>query len=193
MLDSSYWKDATTTAPYHLDVHEVPSTRTTSRRSSLSTAEGVVERADGSLLRIAGDSVVTLRHEVSGDFPLSLLLGRRIRVTLLNVADIDGLTQTLTITGADRRLLLIAHSGRVRGLTHRLATFDVYVALSQRDGGPLVFGTARLRSIVRVGDHVRVQDGDEGYVLQFASRSGGSASYALAIEDLWNGPPSTRR
>ncbi|HEY2510947.1 MAG TPA: hypothetical protein VGI39_08830, partial [Polyangiaceae bacterium] len=170
-----------------------PASRTPSRRSSLSTAEGVVERVDGELVRIVGDSVTALRHSVPADFPLSLLLGRRIRVTLLNVADIDGLTQTLTITGADRHPLLIAHSGQVRGITHRLAALDVYVALSQRDGGPMVFGTARLRSIVRVGDHVRVRDGDETYVLQFESRSGSSATYALGLEDLWNGPPSTLR
>jgi hypothetical protein len=114
-------------------------------------------------------------------------------VTLLNVLDVDGLSQTLTVTDSGSRLLLVAHAGQTRGVTHTLGKLHVYVALSQRTQGPMVFGTSRLQSIVRVGDHVRVRDGEEVFVLQFQSRCGSAARYAIGVEELWQGPPSTKR
>ena len=57
----------------------------------------------------------------------------------------------------------------------------------------MVFGTARLQSLLREGDHIRVRDGDDAYVMHFESRRGTSATYAIGAEELWRGPPSTKR
>jgi hypothetical protein len=57
----------------------------------------------------------------------------------------------------------------------------------------MVFGTSRLQTIVREGDHVRVRDDGETFVLHFAARLGNEATYAIGREDLWRGPPSTMR
>ena len=200
MLDSQQWKIAASpksgsaAMPFHLDGDAIPSTRSSSRRSWISTAEGIVERVERSVLSIGGDTRLSLRHSVPGSFELSGLLGRRVRVTLLHVASLDsGLTQTLTITGCEGRLLLIGHSGEARGTSHALGSLHVYVALSQRPEGPMVFGTSRVQSLLRQGDHVRVREGDDTYVMQFESRRGTKATYAIGAEELWRGPPSTKR
>jgi len=79
----------------------------------------------------------------------------------------------------------------VKGNAHQLGKLAVYVALSQRPGGPMVFGTARLQSLVRVGDSVRVRDGEDIYVLHFHARpataaTANGAAYVIASEDLWS-------
>ncbi len=195
MLDSRHWKSAETAAalPFQLDGDAIPTSKSSSRRSWVSTAEGVIERVERGAIRI-GDSRALLRHSIPASFEMSALLGRRVRVTLLHVVAVDsGLAQTLTVTGVDGELLLVAHAGEVRSIAHRLGDLQVYVALSQRPGGPMVFGTARVQAIVREKDHLRVRDDDETYVLQFESRAGNSATYAIGREELWRGPPSTRR
>jgi hypothetical protein len=198
LLDSRNWREAHEAAklPFHLDGDAVPATRTNSRRSWISTADGVVCRAGQGELWIEkdADEVVSLKHSVSRSFELNVLLGRRVRVALLHVSSADaGLTQTLTISDNDANPLLIAHAGEARGLSHWLGSTLVYVALSQRHGGPMVFGTSRVQSIVRAGDHIRVRDDDETYVMEFESRRGTEANYAIGIEDMWNGTPSTLR
>lgn len=196
MLDSRHWKSAevASTMPFQLDGDAVPTSRTTSRRTWVSLAEGVVSRVSGSQLWIDDDVPVSLRHSISPDVDLRLLLGRRVRATLLHVAALDaGLTQTLTIAASDEAPLVIAHAGLVRGVAHTLGKTTVYVALSQRPGGPMVFGTARVQSLVRLGDHVRVRDGETTYVMSFQSRGTHDATYVIADESLWRGPPSTRR
>jgi hypothetical protein len=198
LLDSQHWKVASVAEkmPFHLDGDAVPTSRTSSRRSWISTAEGIVAKVERSLVWIDGDSFVSLRHSLPASFELSALLGRRVRVTLLHVASLEaGLTQTLTIAGSDGKVLAIGHAGEARGISHTLGGLHVYVALSQRPGGPMVFGTSRLQSLVRQGDHIRVRqhDDDDGYVLQFESRRGREATYAIGAEDLWRGPPSTKR
>ncbi len=195
MLDSRHWKSAEAVAsmPFQLDGEAIPTSRSSSRRAWISTTEGIVEAVEGNVVRV-GEARSVLRHSVPGSFDLAVLLGRRIRATLVHVATIDGgLTQTLTMAAASGELLLLAHVGDVRGQTHTLAKLVVYVALSQRPRGPMVFGTARLQTIVRQGDHVRVRDGDETFVLQFDARRGNAATYAIGREDLWKGPPSTMR
>jgi hypothetical protein len=195
VLDSRHWKSAEAVAqmPFQLDGDAIPTSRSTSRRTWISTGEGVVLDVVGNALRL-GESRTLLRHSVPSSFDLGGLLGRRVRVTLVHVASLDaGLAQTLTIAGTEGEPLVIAHAGDVRGLMHVLAGLTVYVALSQRPRGPMVFGTSRLQTIVREGDHVRVRDGDEAFVLHFESRSGNAAMYAIGREDLWRGPPSTMR
>jgi hypothetical protein len=194
VLDSRHWRSAEAVAsmPFQLDGEAIPASRSSSRRTWISTAEGIVERVEGSTLRI-GETRSILRHSVPPTFDLAALLGRRVRTTLVHVATPDGLTQTLTISGAGGELLLLAHVGDVRGVTHTLAKLVVYVALSQRPRGPMVFGTARLQTIVRQGDHTRVRDDGETFVLHFESRRGNEATYAIGPEDFWRGPPSTMR
>jgi hypothetical protein len=202
LLDSQYWKmvHADAQVPFHLEGEAVPTSRSNSRRTWISTADGVVDRVtsgagpQGSSLSVDGESRVSLRHSVSRSFELGPLLGRRVRITVLHVSSLDaGLTQTLTIAGYDGNALLIAHSGEVSGLSHVLGDLHVYVALSQRPGGPMAFGTSRLQSLVRKGDHIRVRDDDDMYVMEFESRRGREATYAIGIEDMWRGPPSTTR
>jgi hypothetical protein len=196
LLDSRHWKLAPTAAraPFELDGDAVPGFQTATRRTWISTAEGILARVAGSVVWIEGDNAVQLRHSLPSSFDLGVLLGRRVRVTLVHAFGSDGgLTQTLTIAGCDGRALLIAHAGDVRSAAHQLGSLQVYVALSQRVDGPMVFGTRRVQSLVRAGDHVRVRHEGDGYVMQFQSRSGERASYAIACESLWRGPPSTRR
>ena len=196
LLDSAHWKGAQAAAkmPFHLDGDAVPTSRTSSRRTWISLAEGIVERVERSILRIDGEAPITLKHSIPASFDLSALLGQRVRVTLLHVATVEsGLTQTLTIAGCDGRVLVLGHSGEARAISHALGELQVYVALSQRPGGPMVFGTSRLQSLVREGDHIRVRDGDDAYVMQFESRRGREATYAIGAEELWRGPPLTMR
>jgi hypothetical protein len=213
VLDSRHWKSAEVVAsgsdlwpaqpdskgrranglPFQLDGEAIPTSRSSSRRTWISTTEGVVMRQEGGTLRI-GETHATLRHSVAPTFDMGALLGRRVRATLVHVASIDsGLAQTLTISGASGELLILAHVGDVHGLTHTLSKLVVYVALSQRPRGPMVFGTSRLQTIVREGDHVRVRDDGDTFVLHFAARLGNEATYAIGREDLWRGPPSTMR
>lgn len=196
LLDSRHWKEAyeASKLPFHLDGDAIPASRTSSRRSWISTTDGIVSRVGAGTMWIEGDSLASLKHSVPASFELNLLLGRRVRVALLHVSSVDaGLTQTLTISDGDAKPLLIAHAGEARGLSHWLGNTLVYVALSQRPGGPMVFGTSRMQSIVRTGDHIRVRDGDETYVMEFEWRRGREATYAIGLEDLWKGPPSTKR
>jgi hypothetical protein len=180
--------------PFQLDGDAIPTSRTSSRRAWISTADGVIVRVSGGVVCIEGDTTVSLRHTLPAQLDLCALLGRRVRVTLVHVATIDGaMTQTLTIAGCDGNPLLIAHDGTVRGNAHVLGKLQVYVALSQRPGGPMVFGTSRVQSLVRAGDHVRVRSDDDVYVMCFHSRGQNEARYAIAEESLWRGPPSTRR
>jgi hypothetical protein len=194
MAKSAQMTEAAARMPFHLDGDAVPTSRTSSRRSWLSTADGIVCRVEESILQIEDESIVSLQHSISRTFELNLLLGRRVRIALLRTSGLDGgLTQTLTVAGYDGSPLVIAHSGEVRGLSHALGDILVYVALSQRPGGPMAFGTSRLQSLVRVGDHIRVRDGDDAYVMQFDSRREREAAYSIGAEELWRGPPSTKR
>jgi hypothetical protein len=46
---------------------------------------------------------------------------------------------------------------------------------------------------VREGEHIRVRNGGAAYVMEFESRRGREATYAIGVEELWRGPPSTVR
>ncbi len=199
MLDSRHWKTAEIAAsmPFQLDGDAVPTSRSSARRAWISTAEGVVARASGATMWIEGDAPISLRHSLPGVVDTGMFLGRRVRATLVHVSTIDdgasALSQTLTIAAHDGTPLLIAHVGLVRGIAHTLGKQTVFVALSQRPGGPMVFGTARVQSLVRAGDHVRVRVEDDVYVMHFESRGASTASYVIVDESIWRGPPSTRR
>jgi hypothetical protein len=196
LLDSQHWRvaRATGTLPFHLDGDAIPASRTNLRRTWISTAEGVVTRVERQAIVIDGEPAVSLKHSITASFDLGALVGGRVRVTLLNVATHDsGLTQTLTVTGEGGDLLVLGHSGEAKAVSHTLGDLDVYVALSQRPGGPMVFGTARLQSIVREGEHIRVRSANASYVMELESRRGREATYAIGAEDLWRGPPSTLR
>ena len=189
MLDSRHWKLAETQLPFQLDGDMVPTSRTSSRRTWISSAEGSIARIGEGHAWIEGEHSAALRHALPEQIDLAPLVGRRVRITLVHTApsaayDV-GITQTLTIAGTDGRIYVIAHSGHVRGNAHTLGKVSVYVALSQRPGGPMVFGTARLQSLVRVGDSVRVRDGEDLYVMCFHARlANGTASYVITRGEL---------
>lgn len=195
MLDSHQWRDASAARKgFRLEGESIPTGQGASRRSWISTAEGVVVRVEGSQVRLDGPPPVTLEHAVPASFELGPLLGRRVRVAIMHATAADGGTsQTLTVSGYDGMALLIAHTGEVRGVSHVLATVHIYAALSQRPGGPMAFGTAKVQALVREGNHIRVRDDDEMYVMQFESRRGREATYAIGLEDFWRGAPSTMR
>lgn len=193
MLDSRHWKAAEPVAsmplPFALDGDGVPTSRSSTRRTWITSAEGVVAHVGDAHLRIEGEQVVALRYALPEGTNLLPLLGKRVRVTLVSTTAPDGgITQTLTLSGDDGRLYLVAHAGHVKGNAHALGKLSVYVALSQRPGGPMVFGTSRLQSLVRVGDSVRVRDGESVYVLHFQSRhsNGIAASYVIANDAVWS-------
>jgi hypothetical protein len=173
---------------FELDGDAVPTSHTSSRRTWISSAEGIAARIDGPRLWIDGETSLSLRHSLPDSVDLGPLLGKTIRATLVHVVAGDGsIAQTVTICSADGKLQIIAHAGVVKGTAHTLGSLPVYVALSQRPGGPLVFGTARLQSLVRVGDHVRVRDVDDEYVMCFTSRTMACATYVIANSKLWIG------
>jgi hypothetical protein len=189
LLDSRHWKNHDTLLPFQLDGDAVPTSRTASRRTWITSVEGGVSRVGEAHAWITGEHDVALRHTLPAEVDLTPLIGRRARVTIVNTAAPDGgVTQSLTITGTggDARLYLVAHAGHVKGNAHMLGKLPVYVALSQRPGGPLVFGTARLQSLVRVGDSVKARDGDDTYVLRYQSRpTSGNVAYVIANLEVW--------
>jgi hypothetical protein len=189
VLDSRHWKLAEASLPFQLDGDSVPTSRTTSRRTWISSAEGRITSVGEGHAFIEGEHSAALRHSLPAYVDLTPLIGRRVRITLMHTAPSlaadAGVTQTLTIAGTDGRLYVIAHAGHVRGNAHTLGKVSVYVALSQRPGGPMVFGTARLQSLVRVGESVRVRDGEDLYVMSFQSRpANGTAAYVITSGEL---------
>jgi hypothetical protein len=189
VLDSRHWKLAEASLPFQLDGDSVPTSRTASRRTWISSAEGRITRVGEGHAWIEGEHSAALRHALPAHVDLAPLVGRRVRITLMHAAPSlatdAGVTQTLTIAGTDGKVYVIAHSGHVRGNAHTLGKVSVYVALSQRPGGPMVFGTARLQSLVRVGESVRVRDGEDLYVLYFEARpANGNASYVITRGEL---------
>ena len=108
-------------------------------------------------------------------------------MTLLDEAlPAGGTGQTLTLTGDDGRLWLIARYGVVRGDTHALCGTELRAALSQRAEGPLMIGTPELQWLVQAGGSVKIPCGAQQLVLHFLARAAnGCAAYLVADAAVW--------
>jgi hypothetical protein len=188
VLDSASWRCVEVVPPISFSLEGRTSVRR-ARRSSIAVVEGLAaELSDGALVIDDGDEL-RLRYTLPAFFDLRPLLGRRIRVTLRSTPLAAGPTeQLLTIADHAGRTWMIAHFGPLEGETHVVGETRLVAALSQRPGGPMVFGTKELQSIVHIGEHVAVHDGQHELVMHFVARTPlGYAAYAIVDRALYRG------
>ena len=155
-------------------------------RSLVASAEGVASGDDGERLSFGERGAASLAYSLPASFRLAGLVGRRLRVTLLEEFSSGGGTgQTLTVSGDDGKVWLVARHGAVRDVAHAFGRSVLRTALSQRAGGPLVVGTRALQWLVAPGERVHVAHGDARLVVHFVARSQtGAAAYVIADESL---------
>jgi hypothetical protein len=167
------------------------------RRSTIRSAEGVASVVNATSLsldlgrRMAGvfPRLVTVTHNLPSSVDLRPLLGRSLRVTLVD----DGASQSLTICGIGGRVWIVARFGPVHGVVHSVGGTEVRAALSQRADGPLVVGTDRLQWLVNPGCHVRLGGAAAGLVVEHVARvSAEAAGYVVAESVLYASPIRSR-
>jgi hypothetical protein len=159
-----------------------------SQRVSIGTAEGRVESvADGRMI-VTDHRAVAIDFELPSAIDLTPLVGTRARVTLHDEPLASGpMGQLLTISDDAGRARLVACFGDGRGEPHALGDMRVRVALSQRAGGPVVFGTSQIQCIVHVGGHVEVRDAGSAWIMHVVARTAaGYAAYVIAERALWS-------
>lgn len=158
-----------------------------SRGSHIRTAEGIVGHADAWRLGVdLPNRRASLNHNLPPSLDLRALLGRSLRITLLEEDDGAGPpSQTLTLCGAHGQVWLIARRGIVRGAVHRIGGTEIHAALSQRTEGPLVVGTRPLQGLAYPGGRVRIPVARGDVVVELLSRaSSDSAAYVIADPSL---------
>jgi len=161
--------------------------RRVARRASIRAAEGRVESVADGRLWLADGSDVALVFDLPSAIDLRPIVGTRARITLRDEPLASGpMGQLLTIADEDGRARVVACYGEAQGSTHVLGDMEVRVALSQRAGGPIVFGTSQLQCIVNVGDHVEVSDARGAWIMHVVARSAaGYAAYVIVERALW--------
>ena len=187
VVDSQQWRcvEAVPAIVFSVDGVGAAREREPARRGWLTTAEGVVGEVDEHRLVIGRDAALSfvLPRNVS----LAPLRGRAVRLALVDERSADGpRAQTLQVTDAEGRLLLLARFGKA-GQTHGLSGgVSLRAVLSQRPRGPMTFGTDRLQYVVPVGRHVRVGSPDGEFVVHVFLED--TRSY-YDLEHLWSGAP----
>jgi hypothetical protein len=163
--------------------------RARARRLSIRTAEGRVESVGDGQLSIEDVRQAVLDFDLPSAIDLSPLVGTRARVTLRDEPLALGPSgQLLTISDADGRARVVACYGDARDGAHVLGDTRVRVALSQRAGGPVVFGTSQLQCIVHIGGHVEVRDRGGAWIMHVVARTAaGYAAYVIVERTLWRG------
>jgi hypothetical protein len=155
-------------------------------RGSILTAEGRVETVEDGRLWLTDGHDVALCFQLPAAIDLSPMIGSRARVTLRdepNATLHPG--QLLSLTDGDGRVRMIACYGPAQA-EHVLGDMHVRVALSQRSGGPVVFGTSQLQCIVHVGEHVEVSDASGAWVMHVVARTArGHVAYVIADRAFW--------
>jgi len=138
-------------------------------------------------LGITDDGSVSLQFSLPPAVDLGALLGEHVRVTLRSeVRDRGPAAQLLTIGDQRGRVRLVAHYGPAQGNVHEVSGVLLRAALSQRDGGPLVFGTTELQCPVEVGQHVVLEVAGADLVMHFVARSpDGAAAYVIVDRAMW--------
>lgn len=196
VIDSQRWKcvEAVPAFLFSIDGLSAVRARDHAQRGWLTVAEGVVEEVRDHHVVLAGDVVLT--HSLPGCVSLVPLVGSRIKLSLREEPSSSGpRAQTLVIAARDGQsgavTRLIARFGPA-GQEHALgSTLRVRAALSQRPGGPMMFGTDSLQYVVHVGRHVRVSDAHGEYVVHVESRTAfGYVAYAIVDRTLWQGSAS---
>jgi hypothetical protein len=173
--------------------------------SFTSTVVGVVQRVDADNLWLRGHASLTdddasdvgVYHHVPPSVDLGGLVGRSVRVTMVCKPGAgEHLERTLTVSGDDGRVWLLARSGMVQGERHALTPScgerPLHAALSQRPLGPLVVGTSELQCLVPVGRSalLRMGDGSMFRAHLVKRRDDGTASYVIADASLFAEPLS---
>jgi hypothetical protein len=189
VLDSAPWKcvEAVPAIGFSLEGNSAVRVHPPRRKTSITAAEGrVTSIADGRLWLTHGNAA-SLKFSLPRSIDLHALVDRRVRMTLRNEPLANGpISQLLTIADADGRARLIAHYGPVQGQVHSLGTMDVCASLSQRQGGPMIFGTSLLQCVVFAGEEVTIHDGTSSYVMHFVARMvAGYAAYVIVERSLW--------
>jgi len=153
------------------------------RRGWLTLAEGWV--GDVRARRVVLTDDVSLSYVVPPHIDLGPLRGAYVKVTLTDELTAAGRrAQMLTIADETGRPLLLARFGQA-GQVHALGRSRVRIALSQRPGGPLVFGTEKLEYVVHVGEHVRVREPVGEFVVCFVARTmNDDVAYVIADRTL---------
>jgi hypothetical protein len=193
VIDSQRWKcvEAVPAFLFSIDGVSAVRARDAAQRGWLTLAEGVVTEVRDHHVVVGGEVVLT--HSLPACVSLASLRGSRIKLSLREEPGPSGpRAQTLVIaaredqSGAVTRL--IARFGPA-GQEHAIGrTMRVRAALSQRPGGPMMFGTDRLQYVVHVGRHVRVGDAGGEYVIHLESRTKFDyVAYVIAEASLWAG------
>jgi hypothetical protein len=123
---------------------------------------------------------VTVTHNLPSSVDLHPLLGKSLRVTLVD----DGASQSLTICGIGGRVWIVARFGPVHGVVHSVGGTEVRAALSQRADGPLVVGTETLQWLVNPGCHVRLGGAAAGLVVEHVARVSAEAAGYVIVESV---------
>jgi hypothetical protein len=185
VLESASWRCVEAVPPILFSLEGGTSVRR--QRASLAAIEGrAAALEEGSLIVRDGDDL-RLRHTLPERIDLRPLLRKHLRVTLRTAPQALGPSEQL-LTIADRKgtILLLARFGIVQGEAHVIGETRLVAALSQRPGGPMVFGTRELQCLVRLGEHVTVREGGRDLVMYFLARTAaGSAAYAIVDRSLW--------
>jgi hypothetical protein len=153
-------------------------------RGWLTVAEGVVERLEEQRLVLGGG--VTLSFTLPARVQLGPFVGSRVKLALREEpAGAGPRAQTLVVADELGRTRLVARYGAT-GQAHTIGTTRVRTALSQRSRGPMVFGTERLQYVVHVGQHVRMRDGVDEFVVSFVARTAFDyVAYVVVERALW--------
>jgi translation elongation factor EF-1beta len=185
VLDSQPWRCVEAVPAIAFGLQGNTSVR--SRKTWISSAEGIVTSAKEGCLWIEDVEEVALTYAVPESIDLSRLVGARVRATLTNTPIAGGPAgQLLTLTDYIGRILLVGHYGPAPGNTHSLGATQVRAALSQRHNGPIAFGTAELQCLVHVGEHVEVSDESGSWVMELVARTAvGYAAYVIVDRRLY--------
>jgi hypothetical protein len=185
--ESASWRCVEAAPPIRVTLDAAVSVRA-ERRGTLTAIEGIAAEIEPGGLRLDdGQEEHWLRFTLPDRVDLAPLLGKRLRVTLHTEPMAEGpAEQQLTIADDAGRVLLVAHLGRVLGEAHVIGETRLVAALSQRRGGPMVFGTRELQCLVHAGAHVTLHEGGRELVMHFAARTrAGHAAYVIVDRALW--------
>ena len=184
--DSQQWKCVEAVPPilFSIDGLSAVRARSPQKRGWLTVAEGIVDEVFGEHLVIGDD--VTLAFALPERVNLQPLVGRHVHVALHDEVSTTGpRPQTLVVSDAPGRPMLVARYGPA-GQVHAVGPMRVRAALSQRQGGPMTFGTEALQYLVHVGEHVRMRGPDGDLVVCFAARTAFDyVAYAIVDARLW--------
>lgn len=167
--------------------------RAATSKTSIATAEGRVASVGDGRLWLVEDGqplreAFALKFSLPREVDLGALVGERVHVTLCNEPLAGGpMRQLLTLTDHTGRVRMIAHHGTAQGNVHALGATQLRASLSQRAGGPMVFGTSHLQCVVFAGEKVVINDGANAFVMHLVARTAaGNAAYVIVERSLWD-------